>query len=161
RCGRVPRALRAQPRPGACHGRPGPPRHARGPRRGRTTLPGRLPRLTRACRGRSWVIVAELECVAPHPRALSVSTVRGSPAPRVGATWRLDVRKTAVRRRARLGVVGVAAATLLLTSCAESERDESDGNGEAGGTFVFAGSDEPKLLDPAFASDGETFRVAR
>lgn len=55
----------------------------------------------------------------------------------------------------------MAAATLLLTSCAESERDESDGNGEAGGTFVFAGSDEPKLLDPAFASDGETFRVAR
>lgn len=55
----------------------------------------------------------------------------------------------------------MAAAALLLTSCAESERDESDGNREAGGTFVFAGSDEPKLLDPAFASDGETFRVAR
>ncbi|MBE7324442.1 ABC transporter substrate-binding protein [Nocardioides sp. Y6] len=68
------------------------------------------------------------------------------------------MRKTAVRRRARIGAVGVAAAALLLTSCAESERNDEEASG---GTFVFAGSDEPKLLDPAFASDGETFRVAR
>lgn len=61
-------------------------------------------------------------------------------------------------RFTRMAVLGSAAA-LVLAGCAESERDsESDGEG---GTFVFAGSAEPKLLDPAFASDGETFRVAR
>ncbi len=32
---------------------------------------------------------------------------------------------------------------------------------QRGGTFVFAGSAEPVTLDPFFASDGETFRVAR
>ncbi len=55
--------------------------------------------------------------------------------------------------------MGLAAAALLLSACAESDRsDESEGGG---GTFVFAGAAEPELLDPAFASDGETFRVAR
>jgi peptide/nickel transport system substrate-binding protein len=50
----------------------------------------------------------------------------------------------------------------VLTGCAESERGEGEGGeGASGGTFVFAGSAEPELLDPAFASDGETFRVAR
>jgi peptide/nickel transport system substrate-binding protein len=60
-------------------------------------------------------------------------------------------------------VVGVAA--LALSACADSERDpggESSGEEEAaGGTFVFAASSDPGMLDPAFASDGETFRVAR
>ncbi len=56
-------------------------------------------------------------------------------------------------------------AALLLSSCAQSDR-ESGGDNQAdgessGGTFVFAGSADPELLDPAFASDGETFRVAR
>ncbi len=59
----------------------------------------------------------------------------------------------------------LAGAALLLSSCAESERGnggEEGTEGEAGGgTFVFAGAAEPELLDPAFASDGETFRVAR
>ncbi len=59
----------------------------------------------------------------------------------------------------------LAGAALLLSSCAESERGnggEGEAGGEAsGGTFVFAGAAEPELLDPAFASDGETFRVAR
>ncbi|MDP3892867.1 ABC transporter substrate-binding protein [Nocardioides sp.] len=66
-------------------------------------------------------------------------------------------------RSLRLPVVGLAAAALVLTSCAESERDTpSDADGEGGGgTFVFAGADEPQVLDPAFASDGESFRVAR
>ena len=28
-------------------------------------------------------------------------------------------------------------------------------------TFIFAGSSDPVMLDPAMASDGETFRIAR
>ena len=66
--------------------------------------------------------------------------------------------------RARAGLVGLTAAALFLSSCAQSNRDDSsDGGGEAatGGTFVFAGSAEPVTLDPFFASDGESFRVAR
>jgi peptide/nickel transport system substrate-binding protein len=66
-------------------------------------------------------------------------------------------------RRLRSGTAVLATAALVLTGCAESERDDSGGEsgGGGGGTFVFAGAAEPELLDPAFASDGETFRVAR
>ncbi|WP_101524475.1 ABC transporter substrate-binding protein [Nocardioides houyundeii] len=63
------------------------------------------------------------------------------------------------KRRLRVGGVGLAVAALLLSACAESDRSDESDNG--GGTFVFAGAAEPELLDPAFASDGETFRVAR
>lgn len=59
----------------------------------------------------------------------------------------------------------VAAAALLLTGCAQSQRDNNAGDGSNGGdvnsTFVFAASSDPKSLDPAFASDGESFRVSR
>jgi peptide/nickel transport system substrate-binding protein len=72
-------------------------------------------------------------------------------------------------RPLRLGVAAIAAATLVLAGCADSDRDsdsdsKSDGNSEAGptgGDFVFAGSAEPVTFDPFFASDGESFRVAR
>ncbi|MBD8869512.1 ABC transporter substrate-binding protein [Nocardioides sp. MJB4] len=60
-----------------------------------------------------------------------------------------------------MGLVGMTAGALLLAGCAESGRDGGEGGDEGGGTFVFAGAAEPELLDPAFASDGETFRVAR
>ncbi|WP_121251511.1 ABC transporter substrate-binding protein [Nocardioides ferulae] len=67
-------------------------------------------------------------------------------------------------RRFRSSAALLAATALALSSCAESQRDdsddESDGSG-GGGTFVFAGSAEPVSLDPFFASDGESFRVAR
>jgi peptide/nickel transport system substrate-binding protein len=73
--------------------------------------------------------------------------------------------KTKIKRGRSLATVALASAALVLSGCAESERDNG-GEGEAGdegggGTFVFAGAAEPELLDPAFASDGETFRVAR
>ncbi|WP_246081902.1 ABC transporter substrate-binding protein [Nocardioides litoris] len=62
----------------------------------------------------------------------------------------------------------VAAATLVLAGCASSDRDGeggsgggSEGGGATGGDFVFAGSAEPVTFDPFFASDGESFRVAR
>ncbi len=72
--------------------------------------------------------------------------------------------RTTVSRAKVLGTVALASAALVLSGCAESERSsEGDGGDEAasGGTFVFAGSAEPVTLDPTFASDGESFRVAR
>ena len=61
----------------------------------------------------------------------------------------------------------LSAAALALAGCAESDREDPAASGDEGessaegGTFVFAGSADPTSLDPAFASDGETFRVAR
>jgi peptide/nickel transport system substrate-binding protein len=71
-------------------------------------------------------------------------------------------RSRSIRAAALLGAAAVA-----LAGCAESEREsasggsEQQGGGNEGGTFVFAASSDPVSLDPAFASDGETFRVAR
>jgi peptide/nickel transport system substrate-binding protein len=74
-------------------------------------------------------------------------------------------------RPLRLGVAAIAAATLVLAGCAESDRDSDNDNdndagssetgGPSGGEFIFAGSAEPVTFDPFFASDGESFRVAR
>src|SRR5215207_11248276 len=62
-------------------------------------------------------------------------------------------------------LMGLASLALLVTlgSCAESQRDPegTSSEGAGGGTFVFAASSDPLMLDPALASDGETFRVAR
>ncbi|WP_411080761.1 ABC transporter substrate-binding protein [Streptomyces sp. cmx-18-6] len=61
------------------------------------------------------------------------------------------------------GVIRALTATvavgLIATGCA-SERDD-DSNASAKDTFVFAGAGDPKSLDPALATDGETFRVTR
>ena len=73
------------------------------------------------------------------------------------------------KRPLRLGVAAIAAATLVLAGCAESDRDSDndteggsgDSSGPTGGDFVFAGSAEPVTFDPFYASDGESFRVAR
>ncbi|MGA8257283.1 MAG: ABC transporter substrate-binding protein [Nocardioides sp.] len=67
------------------------------------------------------------------------------------------------KRPLMLGVAGLTAASIVLTGCADSDRDSDGGggDGEASGTFVFAGSAEPETLDPFYASDGESFRVAR
>ncbi|MCX2967413.1 MULTISPECIES: ABC transporter substrate-binding protein [Streptomyces] len=64
-------------------------------------------------------------------------------------------------RRTRSRVVQAISATLavgLITAGCASERD-----GEAGGgdTFIFGAAADPGSLDPALASDGETFRVTR
>ena len=63
-------------------------------------------------------------------------------------------------------MASLAVATMATASaCAESERDESGGESSGGSstvdTFVFGGSSDPDSLDPAFASDGETFRISR
>lgn len=61
-------------------------------------------------------------------------------------------------------ITGTAIAALLLTGCVQSERGESSGEGggsDVDTTFVFAATADPKSLDPAFAQDGESFRIAR
>ena len=72
-------------------------------------------------------------------------------------------RSRSIRAAALLG-----AAALALAGCADSDREDPAASGDGGesssaegGTFVFAGSADPVSLDPAFASDGESFRVAR
>jgi peptide/nickel transport system substrate-binding protein len=69
-------------------------------------------------------------------------------------------------RRSFRAAALLGAAAVALSGCAESDREEAGSGGgesaeETGGTFVFAASSDPVSLDPAFASDGETFRVAR
>lgn len=54
----------------------------------------------------------------------------------------------------------VLAAGLILTGCAESDRDDDESSGDSE-TFVFGAPGDPASLDPALASDGETFRVTR
>jgi peptide/nickel transport system substrate-binding protein len=69
------------------------------------------------------------------------------------------------RSTTRLLAASAAALTAVtLSACASSDRDdEGGGEGEAasGGTLVFGAASDPTNLDPAFASDGETFRVLR
>ncbi|MCW2812275.1 MAG: putative peptide transporter substrate-binding protein [Friedmanniella sp.] len=62
-----------------------------------------------------------------------------------------------------LAVLASAAVAASLASCAQSQRDSSTGSSSTanGGDFVFAASSDPAMLDPALASDGETFRPAR
>lgn len=68
----------------------------------------------------------------------------------------------------RRGAAIAAAITLLagFGGCAQSQRQTASpgapaGSGSTKDTFVFAASSDPIMLDPAMASDGETFRVAR
>ncbi|MBW1601558.1 ABC transporter substrate-binding protein [Streptomyces sp. JJ66] len=64
-------------------------------------------------------------------------------------------------RRTRSRVVQAVSATLavgLVTAGCASERDGESGGGD---TFVFGAAGDPASLDPALASDGETFRVTR
>ncbi|WP_417510322.1 ABC transporter substrate-binding protein [Microbacterium sp.] len=68
------------------------------------------------------------------------------------------------RRRGLIAVTGTAIAAMLLSGCVASERGDDSGDGGGGdvdSTFVFAASSDPASLDPAFAQDGETFRVSR
>jgi peptide/nickel transport system substrate-binding protein len=68
------------------------------------------------------------------------------------------MRTSAARRSLVLTLS--AAVALTAAACAKSERQT--GGGTAGkDVFVFGGSADPKTLDPAFANDGETFRVVR
>ena len=67
----------------------------------------------------------------------------------------------------RRGVAATAAVALLagFGGCVQSQRATTSPGATTGGdtkdTFEFAASSDPVMLDPAMASDGETFRVAR
>jgi len=66
----------------------------------------------------------------------------------------------------KVPIVVLSAAALTLTACAQSDRDS--GNTASSGTasnvkdtFTFGAAGAPKLFDPFYATDGETFRVTR
>jgi peptide/nickel transport system substrate-binding protein len=63
----------------------------------------------------------------------------------------------ASRRKAAIAVAAIAA--LTAAGCAESDRES--GNTGTKDTMVFGVAGDPKVLDPSFASDGESLRVAR
>jgi len=75
------------------------------------------------------------------------------------------------RRALQAAAATVAVSALLLSGCASKRGDDGAANTAASGgsaaasnvnsTFVFASSSDPTSLDPATASDGETFRISR
>lgn len=73
------------------------------------------------------------------------------------------MHQSPLRRRGLVAITGATIAALALAGCVASERgdDASEGSGDVDGTFVFAASSDPASLDPAFAQDGESFRVSR
>jgi peptide/nickel transport system substrate-binding protein len=61
-------------------------------------------------------------------------------------------------------VVLLTTVSLALAACAQSERSTDSGatgGGASGGTLTFGAAGAPKLFDPFYATDGETFRVTR
>lgn len=64
----------------------------------------------------------------------------------------------APRPKAALAVIAVAA--LAVAGCAESNREDT-GESKKKDVLVFGVAGDPKVLDPSFASDGESLRVAR
>lgn len=77
---------------------------------------------------------------------------------------RTSVRGAGFARKRAALTAGLSIAAVLLTGCVQSEREENtgaEGDSAVDSTFVFAASSDPASLDPAFASDGETFRVSR
>jgi peptide/nickel transport system substrate-binding protein len=71
-----------------------------------------------------------------------------------------------LRRSFRTAVAAAAVVAMAggLGACAQSQRGtggSTDGGDGGGGNFVFAASSDPVMLDPAMASDGETFRISR
>lgn len=68
-------------------------------------------------------------------------------------------RSTAFTRT--VAVLASVAAVTAMASCAKSERGTGTTTTTGDTTFTFAASSDPVMLDPAMASDGETFRVSR
>lgn len=64
------------------------------------------------------------------------------------------------KSRVARAITAAVAVGLIATGCS-SERDSDNKSDGKKDTFVFAGAGDPGSLDPALASDGETFRVTR
>ncbi|MER7487132.1 ABC transporter substrate-binding protein [Streptomyces sp. NPDC126497] len=64
------------------------------------------------------------------------------------------------KSRTARAITAAVAVGLIATGCS-SERDADNKSDGKKDTFVFAGAGDPGSLDPALASDGETFRVTR
>jgi len=61
--------------------------------------------------------------------------------------------------RPKVAIAAAAVAALAVAGCAESNRGGETKASDK--TFIFGTAGEPKVLDPAMATDGESFRVAR
>lgn len=67
--------------------------------------------------------------------------------------------QTRAARTRRIALIGLSAALALsVTACAESGRDAGASNS---GTFIFGAAGNPKMFDPIFNDEGETFRITR
>ncbi|NED19799.1 ABC transporter substrate-binding protein, partial [Streptomyces sp. SID9913] len=64
------------------------------------------------------------------------------------------------KSRAARVITAAVAVGLIATGCSSDRDSDNEGSGDKD-TFVFAGAGDPGSLDPALASDGETFRVTR
>ncbi|MEU3556209.1 ABC transporter substrate-binding protein [Streptomyces fragilis] len=65
-----------------------------------------------------------------------------------------------VRSRVARAITAALAVGMIASACT-SERDKEGSGDGAKDTFVFGAPGDPSSLDPALASDGETFRVTR
>ena len=66
----------------------------------------------------------------------------------------------------KVPIVLATAAALTVTACAQSDRDSESSESSTGSstmkdTFTFGAAGAPKVFDPFYATDGETFRVTR
>jgi peptide/nickel transport system substrate-binding protein len=69
-----------------------------------------------------------------------------------------------MRRRLLVGAAALAIGSLALSACTSQREDDGGGATEdtdVDSTFIFGASGDPSSLDPAFASDGESFRISR
>lgn len=62
--------------------------------------------------------------------------------------------------RAARAITAAIAVGLIAAGCSSQRDNDNKSDGDKD-TFVFAGAGDPGSLDPALASDGETFRVTR
>ena len=63
--------------------------------------------------------------------------------------------------RPAVAIAVVAVAALAVSGCAQSDRDDGSSGQSKKDTLVFGVAGDPKVLDPSFASDGESLRIAR
>ncbi|MFJ6651294.1 ABC transporter substrate-binding protein [Microbacterium sp. NPDC091313] len=68
-----------------------------------------------------------------------------------------------LKRRLLTGAAAVAIGAIALSACSSQRGGGGDetASGDVDSTFVFGASGDPASLDPAFANDGESFRVTR